>query len=114
MATELVGETSRYAAQPELIDQNGVPISIVINSGKEIRIEPHFTPSPRPRPCDLRRLTGLDFEVPNATSTIGIHLTMAYQSVGLFNIPGRLLTKLIKGGLTEAATSTDFTACSVR
>ncbi len=72
-------------------------------------IDLHYIPSPKPVPGDLRRISSVDVSELIGTTIINVKLTIDYQAVGGFYIPGHVSYSI--GGAYSL--SMDFSDCSV-
>jgi len=72
-------------------------------------IDPHYIPSPKPVPGDLRRVSSLDVSEQIGTSIMNVKLALEYQAVGGFYIPGHVSYDV--GGAYSL--SMEFSGCSV-
>jgi hypothetical protein len=86
------GKVLHYAkdgvTMTEEIDRDDVPVkSTFENAMVKGSVDLHYSPSPHPKPGDLRRLTAIDISQQMGTSILNTNVTMDYQTVDGFDVP---------------------------
>jgi len=91
------------------LDKDRIPIHYAIqNPDVNVTMDAQYTPSPKPAPGDLRRLTELDVTQQRGTSTARYEAILDYQPVGEFYVPQHVTFNVIG----SFSVGMDFSGCS--
>lgn len=94
----------------EEVDSDFLPVKVSINlPGSVMEMGMHYSPSPNPRPGDLRRMTSIDAVQHVGTSVTNFNFRIAYQQMAGYWIPAHLDVTMV-GAYSIAI---DLTGCSV-
>ena len=92
-----------------VLDKDELPTHYSVeNPAMTGTIDAHYTPSPKPVPGDLRRITELDVTQQMGTSTINVDVILDYQAVDEFFVPQHVTFDVV-GAFSIGM---DFSACS--
>ncbi len=109
------GTTKVFESDPNAyvvmtVDKHDAPIHYTMQSPSANGVvDAHYTPSPHPSAGDRRRISEVDVTEQSGASTMKVEVSMDYQPLGAFFVPGHVSLSQV-GAYTMPM---DFSACRI-